>query len=139
VINYSARAKDKGLILHTGVTIGYDAPWRKVHGLLLREPAPFVLQQSLDDFYVAYEINAYTDNARAMSSIYSELHENIQEAFNEAGVEILSPHYTQIRDGNRVTIPESYLPEDYVPGALRIVQTGGATEKDEKKEPETSK
>jgi len=149
VINYSARAKDKGLILHTGVTIGYDAPWRKVHGLLLsaaertsgllREPAPFVLQQSLDDFYVAYEVNAYTDNAQAMTTIYSELHENIQEAFNEGGVEILSPHYTQIRDGNKVTIPKSYLPEDYVPGALRIVQTGGARGKDEQNEPETSK
>ncbi len=149
VINYSARARDKGLILHTAVTIGYDAPWRKVHGLLLsaaartsgllREPAPFVLQQSLDDFYVAYEVNAYTDNAQGMVSIYSELHENIQEAFNEGGVEILSPHYTQIRDGNKVTIPESYLPKDYVPAALRIVQTGGAKEKDEQKESETSK
>jgi small-conductance mechanosensitive channel len=149
VINYSARARDKGLILHTTVTIGYDAPWRKVHGLLvsaaertsglLREPAPFVRQQSLDDFYVAYEVNAYTDNPQGMSSIYSELHENIQEAFNEGGVEILSPHYRQIRDGNKVTIPESYLPEDYVPGALRIVQTGGARGKDQQEEPETSK
>jgi len=120
VINFSARARDKGLILHTGVTIGYDTPWRTVHGLLLsaaertsgllREPAPFVLQQSLDDFYVAYEVNAYTDNAQGMVQLYSELHQNIQEAFNEAGVEILSPHYTQIRDGNKVTIPESYLP-----------------------------
>ena len=144
VINYSARAKDKGLILHTGVTIGYDTPWRTVRGLLLsaaertsgllREPAPFVLQQSLDDFYVAYEVNAYTDNAQGMAQIYSELHENIQEAFNEGGVEILSPHYTQIRDGNKVTIPESYLPKDYVPAGLRIVQTGGAKGKDEQKE-----
>ena len=149
VINYSARARDKGLILHTGVTIGYDAPWRKVHELLLsaaehtsgllREPAPFVLQQSLDDFYVAYEVNAYTDNPQGMATIYSKLHENIQEAFNEGGVEILSPHYTQIRDGNKVTIPESYLPKDYVPAALRIVQTGGARDKDEKKDSETSK
>ncbi len=143
VINYSARARDKGLILHTGVTIGYDAPWRKVHALLLsaaertpgllREPAPFVLQQSLDDFYVAYEVNAYTDNAQEMARIYSELHENIQEAFNEGGVEILSPHYTQIRDGNKVTIPESYLPKDYAPAGFRIVQTGGARGKDEQK------
>jgi small-conductance mechanosensitive channel len=146
VINYSARARDKGLILHTGVTIGYDAPWRKVHELLLnaaertsgllREPPPFVRQQSLDDFYVAYEVNAYTDNPQGMSSIYSELHENIQEAFNEGGVEILSPHYTQIRDGNKVTIPESYLPKDYAPAAFRIVQTGGAKGKDEQKEAE---
>jgi small-conductance mechanosensitive channel len=149
VINYSARARDKGLILHTSVTIGYDAPWRKVHELLLsaaertsgllREPAPFVHQQSLDDFYVAYELNAYTDNPQGMARIYSDLHENIQEAFNEGGVEILSPHYTQIRDGNKVTIPESYLPKDYTPAAFRIVQTGGAKGKDEQEELETSK
>ena len=98
-----------------------------------------MLQQSLDDFYVAYEVNAYTDNPQGMATIYSKLHENIQEAFNEGGVEILSPHYTQIRDGNKVTIPESYLPKDYVPAALRIVQTGGARDKDEKKDSETSK
>jgi small-conductance mechanosensitive channel len=143
VINYSTRAREEGLILHTAVTIGYDAPWRKVYGLLisaaertsglLREPAPFVRQKSLEDFYVTYELNAYTDTPREMGRIYSELHENMQEAFNEAGVEIMSPHYTQIRDGNKVTIPESYLPKDYVPQALRIVQTGGAEGKDEQK------
>jgi hypothetical protein len=52
-------------------------------------------------------------------------------------VEILSPHYTQIRDGNKVTIPESYLPKDYVPAGLRIVQAGGARGKDEQKELES--
>jgi hypothetical protein len=93
-----------------------------------------VRQQSLDDFYVTYELNAYTDNPHRMVNIYSELRENIQEAFNEAGEENLSPHYTQIRDGNKVTIPESYLPEDYVPGALRIVPTGTAGGKDEQKD-----
>ena len=103
VINYSSLAREKGLILHTSVTIGYDAPWRQVHALLLmaaertqgllREPAPFVLQTSLDDFYVSYELNAYTDNPQAMVPIYSELHKNIQDAFNEYGVQIMSPSY----------------------------------------------
>jgi small-conductance mechanosensitive channel len=134
VINYSAEAREKGLILHTTVTIGYDAPWRKVHELLLkaaectggilREPAPFILQKSLDDFYVTYELNVYTNKPQEMIQTYSDLHQNIQDAFNQGGVEIMSPHYTQVRDGNRVTIPESYLPKDYVPGALRILQTG---------------
>jgi small-conductance mechanosensitive channel len=134
VINYSAEAKEKGLILHTTVTIGYDAPWRKVHELLLkaaektegllREPAAFVLQRSLDDFYVTYELNAHTDNPQGMDQVYSNLHQNIQDAFNEAGMEIMSPHYAQVRDGNRAAIPESYLPRDYVPGALRIQQAG---------------
>ena len=149
VVNYSTEAKEKGLILHTTVTIGYDAPWRRVHELLmkaaertegvLREPAPFVLQKSLDDFYVSYELNAYTDNPQEMVQTYSLLHQNIQDAFNEGGVEIMSPHYTQLRDGNKVTIPESYLPKDYVPGALRILQAGKAGESREQKGSGSSK
>jgi small-conductance mechanosensitive channel len=136
VINYNTEVRERGLILHTTVTIGYDAPWRTVHSLLLRaaertegvlrEPVPFVLQRSLDDFYVTYELNAYTDQPQRMAQIYSLLHQNIQDAFNEGGVEIMSPHYTQLRDGNKVTIPEPYLSKDYVPGALRILQTGNA-------------
>jgi small-conductance mechanosensitive channel len=134
VLNYSTDAKEKGLILPTTVNIGYDAPWRKVHELLLgaaertqgllRDPAPFVLQRSLDDFFVTYELNAYTDNPQEMMRLHSDLHQNIQDAFNEGGVEIMSPHYMQVRDGNKVAMPESYLPPDYVPGAMRIQQAG---------------
>ncbi len=122
-INFSSSAKNLGLVLHSTVTIGYDVPWRQVHELLISaaskieqvksEPKPFVLQTSLDDFYVSYQINAYTESAATAAKIYSELHANIQDAFNEAGVEILSPHYRAARDGNMVTIPASYLPEDY--------------------------
>lgn len=130
VINYSTSAKSEGLILHTGVTIGYDVPWRQVHALLkdaalrtahvLREPAPFVLQTSLDDFYVAYQINAYTDQPQNMATIYSELHQHIQDCFNEGGVEIMSPHYATLRDGNPTTIPASYLPANYRPPAIGV-------------------
>ena len=149
VINYSTEARERGLILHTTVTIGYDAPWRSVHELLLkaaertegvlREPAPFILQKSLDDFYVTYELNAYTDKPQLMAQTYSRLHQNIQDAFNEGGVEIMSPHYTQLRDGNKVAIPESYLPKDYVPGALRVLQAGNADDAGEQKRPRSSK
>lgn len=103
VINYSSLAQQQGLILHTSVTIGYDAPWRQVHALLLmaaektpgllREPAPFILQTSLDDFYVAYELNVYCNTPLKMIEIYSDLHKNIQDAFNEYGVQIMSPSY----------------------------------------------
>lgn len=103
VINYSSLAKERGLILHTAVTIGYDVPWRQVEALLLlatertpgllREPAPFVLQTSLDDFYVSYELNVYTDQPQTMAAIYTDLHRNIQDAFNEYGVQIMSPSY----------------------------------------------
>lgn len=116
--NYTASARNYGLIIHSTVTIGYDAPWRKVHELLIdaarstegvsADPAPFVLETELSDFYPVYQINAYITNADNLARIYSELHQNIQDKFNEAGVEIMSPHYRSERDGNDSTIPESY-------------------------------
>jgi small-conductance mechanosensitive channel len=81
--------------------------------MLLKEPKPYVLQTSLEDFYVAYQINAYTKDANKQASIYSELHKNIQDSFNEAGLEIMSPHYRAARDGNTTTIPANYLDKDY--------------------------
>ena len=131
IINFSSSSmKPPPLILHTSVTIGYDAAWQKVHELLiaaakqtthiLETPEPFVLQTGLDDFYVRYEINAYTGAPNKMAAIYSELHQHIQDQFNEAGVEIMSPHYTQIRDGNQTTIPDQYLPKGYQAPAFRI-------------------
>ncbi|HOC45295.1 MAG: mechanosensitive ion channel [Syntrophorhabdaceae bacterium] len=103
VVNYSFLAKERGLILHTTVTIGYDTPWRQVEALLLiaaekttgllRQPPPFILQTSLDDFYVSYELNAYTDRPDIMAEIYAELHRNIQDIFNEYDVQIMSPSY----------------------------------------------
>lgn len=136
VINYSAEARHRGVIFHTTVTIGYNAPWRQVHGLLisaavatddvLDNPAPFVLQTALNDFYVAYELNAYTKKPQNMQSIYSALHQNIQDKFNEAGVEINSPHYASLRDGNRTTIPESYLPSDYKSSAFEVQRMNGS-------------
>lgn len=85
--------------------------------MILKEPKPFVLQTSLEDFYVAYQINAYTKEASRQAIIYSTLHQNIQDCCNEAGIEILSPHYRAARDGNMTTIPAEYLPKDYkIPG-----------------------
>jgi small-conductance mechanosensitive channel len=80
---------------------------------LLPEPKPFVLQTSLDDFYVSYQINAYTKEANKQASIYSQLHQNIQDSCNEAGIEIMSPHYYAARDGNMTTIPADYLKGSY--------------------------
>jgi small-conductance mechanosensitive channel len=123
IINYSSSARTTGLILHTSVTIGYATPWQKVHELLLAaagrvdglraDPPPFVLQTGLQDFYVCYELNVYTDRPHDMAPLYSSLHREIQTAFHAAGVEILSPHYTAVRDGGGVAIPDAYLPRDY--------------------------
>ena len=133
IVNYSraVRTGTDGVILHTSVTIGYGTPWRQVHELLIgaalktadvaEEPRPFILQTSLNDFYVTYELNVYTKNPWRMAVIYSDLHTNIQDAFNEAGVEIMSPHFASVRDGNAATIPETYLPENYQAPAFRIL------------------
>ncbi len=88
-----------------------------------------MLQTGLNDFYVTYELNGYTDAPEIMPRIFGELHQNIQNEFNEAGVEIMSPHYTQVRDGNASAVPANYLPPDYVPPAIRIVNTTGPGEK----------
>jgi small-conductance mechanosensitive channel len=131
IINYSYSARDQGLVLHTTVTIGYDAPWRTVHQLLidaalatehiLKEPKPFVLQTALNDFFVSYEINAFTSQPNLMARTYSDLHQNIQDAFNKAGVEIMSPHYSALRDGNYTTIPEESRPKDYAAPGFRLL------------------
>jgi small-conductance mechanosensitive channel len=133
VINYSRAANTLGLILHTSVTIGYDAPWRKVHDLLIgaalatpgvrKDPPPFVWQTALNDFYVTYEINAYTSLAREMVDIYAALHARIQDAFYAAGVEIMSPHYTALRDGNAVAIPDALRSPEYRTPAFRVEAT----------------
>ncbi|MDE6670536.1 MAG: mechanosensitive ion channel family protein [Muribaculaceae bacterium] len=118
-VNYSASARQFGLIIHTTVTIGYDAPWRQIHQLLinaarstpgvLEHPKPFVLETELQDYYPCYQINAYIKDVDHLAQIYSDLHQNIQDFFNEAGVEIMSPHYFAGRDGNASTIPADYL------------------------------
>ncbi|WP_373521614.1 mechanosensitive ion channel family protein [Aquiflexum sp.] len=121
--NYSTLARTEGLIIHSTVTIGYDAPWKDVHQALIdaalrtekimEEPQPFVLQTGLEDFYVSYQINAYTRESNLLPKVYSELHQHIQDSFFEKGIEILSPHYRAARDGNMTTIPANYLPKDY--------------------------
>ncbi|MCE8622001.1 mechanosensitive ion channel family protein [Bacteroides fragilis] len=118
-VNYSSSAREYGLIIHSEVTIGYDVPWRQVHQLLIEaalntpgvidDPRPFVLETSLSDWYPVYQINAYIREADKLAQIYSDLHQNIQDRFNEEGVEIMSPHYMAMRDGNESTIPKDDL------------------------------
>ncbi|HKB58540.1 MAG TPA: mechanosensitive ion channel domain-containing protein [Gallionellaceae bacterium] len=131
IVNYSTSANGgDGVILHTSVTIGYDTPWKTVNELLiaaardtgsiLKDPAPFVLQTSLDDYYVSYEINAYTRDPASMATFYSDLHRNILDKFDEAGVEIMSPHYLSLRDGNATTVPRVLGEKDYVQPSFQV-------------------
>ena len=124
VVNYSSLAARDGLILYTTVGIGYEVPWRQVEAMLieaakrteglLQNPPPFVNQKNLADFAVNYELNVYCVEAKAMIMLYSELHRNIQDVFNEYGVQIMTPSY--------VADPEmpKIVPRDqwYAPPAL---------------------
>lgn len=133
IINYSSTSLEEGLILNTTVTIGYDVPWRKVHELLIeaagkiemidKQKKAFVFQTALSDFSVAYEINAFTREPNKMAEIYSELHKAIQDVFNKAGVEIMSPHYNAIRDGNETTLPTESRSASYKQKQFEISTT----------------
>jgi small-conductance mechanosensitive channel len=85
-----------------------------------------VLQTGLNDFYISFQVNAYTRSPNKMTVIFSHLHQIIQDSFNKAGVEIMSPHYKSIRDGNTIAIPEENRAKDYEPLSFRV-------EKQEKK------
>ena len=119
IVNYSRSTAEEPLILNAELTLGYDIPWRSAQELLLaatdktagllKQPAPFVLQTALDDFYVRYQVNAHTAQPSQMALIYSDLNRNILDAFNHAGIEIMSPHYRVMRSNDITTIPEAYL------------------------------
>ena len=120
-VNFSQSARDYGLIIHSEVSVGYDIPWRKAHQLLVEaalntpgvvdDPRPFVLETSLQDYYPVYQVNAYIKDANQLAQVYSDLHQNIQDRFNEEGIEIMSPHYIATRDGSETTIPKDDLRE----------------------------
>ena len=120
-VNFSQSARDYGLIIHSEVSIGYDIPWRKTHQLLIEaalntpgvvdDPRPFVLETSLQDYYPVYQVNAYIKDANQLAQVYSDLHQNIQDRFNEEDIEIMSPHYIATRDGSETTIPKDDLRE----------------------------
>ncbi len=118
VTNYSTLARKGDLLLHSEVGIGYDTPWRKVESMLIEavrrtdglldDPPPFVLQKSLGDFTVNYEVNAAFRDEHAMPRLYSRLHANIQDVFNENGVQIMSPHYVADTETPKIVPPDGW-------------------------------
>lgn len=126
VVNYSSLARTRGLILHTTVGVGYATPWRQVEAMLLmaaertpglmREPAPFVRQLALGDFAITYEINGYCDNVQAMGQIYTALHRNILDVFNEHGVQIMTPAYEGDPEAPKVVPKEQWFSLPAKPG-----------------------
>jgi len=118
VLNYSKKALNPGIILHTTVGIGYDTSWRQVEGMLvmaanrteglLKDPPPFVLQRALGDFAVTYEINAYCNDVTKLLYYYSKLHQNILDVFNEYDVQIMTPNYESDPDTPKVVPKENW-------------------------------
>jgi small-conductance mechanosensitive channel len=130
VINYASLSRKQGLILHTAVGIGYEIPWRQVEAMLLmaaertsgllREPAPFVLQLSLNDFAVTYELNVYCDQPSEMYRLYTELHRSVLDAFNEYGVQIMTPAYIADPAEPKVVRPEQWFAKPAEAAPLKI-------------------
>lgn len=137
IVNYTTTITEtqRPLILHANVSLGYDVPWRDVYATLvaaalatpriLSDPPPFVLQLELQDFYVVYALQAHTNEPNLMLQIYSDLYQNIQDKCNEAGIEICSPHYSALRDGNHTTIPAKYLDRDYTAPGFKVERSEG--------------
>jgi small-conductance mechanosensitive channel len=114
--NYSRLTGDNGMVVTVSVTIGYDVPWRQVHALLLlgasrtpgirKNPLPRVLQRELSDFSVQYHLLAHLEDRSSRATVLSELHAQIQDAFNEYGTQIMSPHF-ESQPERRVFVPKS--------------------------------
>src|SRR5262249_39104799 len=95
--------ESEGVFTSTAVTIGYDTPWRQVHALLLlaaertsglrANPKPLVLQAGLEDFYVKYTLLVCLEQQQSRPFALAAVHANIQDLFNEHGVQIMSPNY----------------------------------------------
>jgi small-conductance mechanosensitive channel len=112
VVNYSRNADTTGVYTGTVVTIGYDAPWRQVEALLLlaasrtdgvrSTPAPMVIQSGLAEFHVRYTLLVALEAAHRRGAILNRLHANIQDAFNEHGVQIMTPNYEADPEGRKV-------------------------------------
>lgn len=118
-VNYTASAEKYGLVVYSDITFGYDVPWQQIHDVMIKaalktkhiekDPEPFVLQRQLGDWYVVYQINAYTKHSDIMPRIYSELHQNIMDLCHDEGIEVASPHLMGIRNFDKNLMPEKEL------------------------------
>jgi len=114
IVNFTRLSSEGGALVSTTVTIGYDAPWRQVHGLLelaarrtpglRQQPAPYVVQHALSDWYVEYQLVAHAESSDERPLALSRLNAAIQDAFNEHGVQIMSPHFV-VQPGAPVVVP----------------------------------
>jgi small-conductance mechanosensitive channel len=135
--NYSRHAREEGVFVPTSLTIGYDVPWRQVHALLLlaadrtagllRDPKPVVRQTALQDFYVQYTLLVCLEQPHLRVPVLDALHANIQDAFNEYGVQIMSPNYEADPSGPKVVARHNWYaaPATVDPPAVTARAAGG--------------
>jgi small-conductance mechanosensitive channel len=131
--NYSRLTGEEGMVITVSLTIGYDVPWRQVHELLLlaasrtpgiyQEPPPRVLQRELSNLYVQYDLLAHLEEGKNRAVVISELHAQIQDAFNEYGAQIMSPHF-ESQPRKPVLVPKSawYAPPVSSPASGMTVE-----------------
>jgi len=137
VLNYSSLLRENKLILYTRVGIRYEVPWRQVEAMLLmaadrtpkilKNPALFVQQTELGDFAITYELNAYCDDPWQMAGLYTQLHHNILDLFNEYGVQIMTPSYEGDPERAKVVAKANWYTEPAGPGSDEKAQPIGVT------------
>ncbi|HEY1338199.1 MAG TPA: mechanosensitive ion channel family protein, partial [Bryobacteraceae bacterium] len=138
VVNYSSICRERGLILHTTVGIGYETPWRQVEAMLIEaamrteglshKAAPFVMLKELGDFCVTYEVNAFCDDPRAMERIYGALHRHILDVFNEYDVQIMTPAYESDPEKPKVVPRDQWYAAPARAAVSKTTSAGGAGE-----------
>lgn len=136
ILNYNAPIRDRNIpvALTINVNFGYDVPWQIVAEAvkaasqntpyILQDPPAKLLHLELGEFSVTYEIETYTHQPSKREDILSEMQKNLRDACNQLGIEILSPHYSSVRDGNQSTVPEKLLPKDYKNRGFQIHPLG---------------
>jgi small-conductance mechanosensitive channel len=136
--NFSRFADGEEVFTPTAVTIGYDTPWRQVEALLLMAaartdgvrstPPPAVRQTGLRDFYVEYTLLVCLTDPAQRIPIFDRLHGNIQDTFNEHGVQIMSPNYEADPAGPKVVPPDQWFasPAAVAQSDVRSPSRGGA-------------
>ena len=134
--NFTRFAERDGVFTPTSVTIGYDQPWRQVHALLLlaaertnsvrKTPKPIVFQTALADFYVQYTLLVCLDNPAKRAPTLNELHANIQDAFNEFGVQIMSPNYEADPERQKIVPPGQWYAAPAAPPSGSPAAIGAA-------------
>lgn len=147
IINYNSAIRETRtpILVQTDITLGYQIPWRQAYSVLteaalatefiLEEPTPFVHHITLGNSWVTYRLHAYTRYPREMEEINAGLLRNIHDKCYESGIEIVSPTYSAVRDGNTSTLPDSYLPDDYAAPSFRVHPSGNLFQVDLKMGP----